>query len=138
MRDGIDLDAGDLRPTVHPFWHYANEVTEATGRFQNASVLEAESLQRRIDHANDGRGGVVRVERRGARGIKLLGRQQLFQLLPLLRPRLIASVEDLRQAAPAHVTHQHPLLLLARRTVLRFDLFEKNNGREVVATLLLE
>ena len=138
MRDGIDLDAGDLRPTVHPFWHYANEVTEATGRFQNASVLEAELLQRRIDRANDGRGGVVRVERRGARGIKLLGRQQLFQLLALLRPRLVAGIEDLRQAAPAHVTHQPPLLLLARRSVLHFDLFEQLDDREVVATLLFE
>ena len=138
MRDGIDLDAGDLGATVHLLRHHTNEMTQSTGGFEDASVLEAESLQRRIHHANDGRGGVVRVERGGARGIEFLGRQQLFQLLPLLRPRLIASVEDLRQAAPAHVTHQHPLLLLARRTVLRFDLFEKNNGREVVATLLLE
>ena len=80
-------------------------MADAARRFQNPPRFKAKPLKRGIHRANDSRGGVVRVQRRGAGGFEFRFREQFFQTLTFHNPIAIAVIEDLRQAAPADVAH---------------------------------
>ena len=137
-RHRINLDAGDLRTSVHRLRHQPDEMTEATGGFQNASVLETKALQRCIHRADEDRGGVVRVERGGASGLQFFWRQQCLKLFPLGFPFLVRFIEHLRQSAPADVTNQNSPFIVGGSSTVGFTSFEQLDGGEIVPALLLQ
>jgi len=123
---------------VHFVRHQADEVAQAEGRFENASVCKAQTFQQRVDRANDERGGVVGVEGGGAGGFEFVGREQLFESLPLLLPLVVPCVEDLWQATPANEPHQDALFRVGRRPAFGFEPLEQFDGGKVVQVLALE
>ncbi len=59
----INFNAGDGRATKHLFRHEADEVADAAGGFKHAPAFEAEPPGGTIHRADDGRRGVMGVER---------------------------------------------------------------------------
>ena len=136
--DGINLDAGDDRAPVHGVRHEADEVAQTQRRFQEPAADEAEALQQGINRADDDRGGIMGVERRGPGRVEFVGREYPLQALALLGPLLVPYVEDLRQAAPADVAHQHALFVVRRLTRFGFESLEQLDGGKVLTALLFE
>ena len=80
----------------------------------------------------------MRVERGGAGRRQFLGREQGFELFPLSTPLVIVAVEDLRQAAPADVTHQGASFGFGRGAAFRFQTLKQRDGGEVAVALLAQ
>ena len=79
----------------------------------------------------------MRVERRSARRIVLVLRQQAFELTIFFRPLRVIPVKGLRDAAPADVSGEDFLLVRARLPALRFNLLERLDGGNVERILRL-
>ena len=136
--DRVNLDAGDQRAGVHVVGHEADEVAEAQGRLQDATVREPEPLQRRVHGPDDDRRGVMGVEGGGAGGVQFLWAEELLQPLPFSLPLVVPGIEDLGQPAPADVTDQHALLVVRRCAALGLNPLQQFDGSEVVLAIALE
>ena len=77
----------------------------------------------------------MRVERRSARRIVLVLRQQAFELTIFFRPLRVIPVKGLRDAAPADVSGEDFLLVGVRLPVLRFNLLKRADCCNVIAKL---
>ena len=111
----------------HALRQHTEEIAHAAGRFQDVALLETHLLQRGVNAADDhGR----RVERRqgGLAGSGVLGVGQQF--LQLTVPGVFL-IEEIRQAAPAHILRQHRLFLCRGGAVLRFHGFQQTDGIQV-------
>lgn len=81
----------------------------------------------------------MRVERRGACGGKVVGREKLFKLRAFPRPfdwRWFG--EYLRNPAPAYVANEDTFLFFCRRATFRLQSLRKLDRREVFAAFLFE
>ena len=110
--DAVQLHAVELA-ALHLLRQQAKEVADAHRRLQNVTALEAHIADRFIDRLDDGRAGVVGVQRgRSGRSVFLRGECGV-QLCKLVRPVWLILVEGIRKTAPAHIAGEDFLLLRA-------------------------
>ena len=98
----VELHAVQLA-VFHAFRQHSEEIADAAGRFQYVPGAEAHVFDRLIDCANNGRGGIVRVQHGCPCGIVFFVRQRSFQLGIFSLPLLVLCIERLRKTAPADI-----------------------------------
>ena len=135
-RQRIKLNAGDDGLRLHGLRHEADEMADAASWLQNASLFESQSLQCRIHSLDDFAGSVMGVERGSAGKPEfLLGNQ--FGKFPAFGLPVGRRIENLRQSAPADITHQRGFFLLGGRSVFGLKFANQFYRGEIGAALFL-
>ena len=140
---GIQLSGDSAGETVqlyavqaasgHGVRQQAEKIAHAAGRFQNVAGSKSHASNGLIHGADDRRAGVMGVQGRGT-GRSIFGlAEQLFEFLIFLFPICILRVKRLRKTAPAHIAGKNFLFFRRGGTVLRFQLLQSADGRQIPA-----
>ena len=120
---------------LHSFRQHSEEIADAHGRLQNVAAGKAHLRDSIVHRPDDDGTGVVRVERRGARGLVFLRREDGGKLTVLIGPRRLVGIKGICQTAPAHIAREDLLFIRRCCTSLGFNLLERSDGGKVVAIL---
>ena len=111
----------------HAIWQEAKEIAHAAGRLEYAPTFKAQIGERIIYCANNCRRGVVRVERRAARCLMLLGREGGFEFLKFALPLRFTLIKGVGDSSPANVAGKRLLLGGSRRATLSLNTLERGD-----------
>ena len=130
-REIVQLHAVQLA-AAHAFRQHTEEITDATGRFQNVALLETHLPQCGVDTADDHRRRVERCER-GFTGSGILGvGEQVFQL-SISR---VLFLKKAGKAAPTDILRQHRLFFCGGGAILGLYGFQRADRIQIVLKAL--
>ena len=122
---------------LHTLGQHSEEVAHAHCRLQNVAGLEAHVFNGLVHCTDDGRTGVMGIQRGSPCRLVLLIGKLLFQLCVFKRPFRLGVVKGIGKTAPANILPQHFLLVRISLSAASFQFVEQTDCRIVPCEFLL-
>ena len=122
---------------LHPLGQHSEEVAHAHRRLQNVAGLETHVFNSLIHSADDGRAGVMGIQRGSSCRLVFLIGEFLFQLCVFKRPFRLGVIKSIGKTAPTNILPQHFLLVVVSLSAALFQFVEQTDCRIVPCEFLL-